>query len=91
MSVFPFHRIDRVGKMQSVKADLFIYSNTVTVSRQCLSVAIILNKFQFLYTHGQLPKSSHIYRRLMIKLFIILKDSLEPLCQSCFYSKPYGI
>jgi len=32
---------DRVGKKPFVKADLFIYSNCVTVSGQCLSMAII--------------------------------------------------
>jgi len=34
--------LDRVGKKPSVKADLLIYSNCVTVSGQCLSVAIMV-------------------------------------------------
>jgi len=40
--------LDRVGKKPSVKADLLIYSNCVTVSGQCLNVAIIIsNKMDF--------------------------------------------
>jgi len=54
---------DRVGKKLSVKADLLIYSSCVTVSGQCLSVAIITsNKMDFnscAYMVG-FPKSSHI-------------------------------
>jgi len=39
---------DRAGKIPSVKADLLIYSNCVTVSGQCLSVLIIIsNKMYF--------------------------------------------
>jgi len=34
---------DRVSKRLSVKADLLIYSNCVTVSGQCLSVDIIIS------------------------------------------------
>jgi len=34
--------LDRVSKKLSVKADLLIYSNCVTVPGQCLSVAIII-------------------------------------------------
>ena len=57
--------LDRVGKKPSVKADLFIYSNCVTVSGQCLSVAIIIsNKMDFNSCAYMVdfPKSSHIYR-----------------------------
>jgi len=39
---------DRVSKRLSVKADPLIYSNCVTASGQCLSVAIIIsNKMDF--------------------------------------------
>jgi len=55
--------LDRVSKKPSVKANLLIYINCVKVSRQCLSVAIIIsNKLDFnscAYMAG-FPKSSHI-------------------------------
>jgi len=37
---FDLSWLDRVGKKPSVKEDLVIYSYIVTVSGQCLSVAI---------------------------------------------------
>jgi len=44
---------DRVGKKLSVKADLLIYSNCVTISGQCLSVATITsNKMDFNSVYG---------------------------------------
>jgi len=50
-------------KKLSVEAGLVSYSNIVTASGKCLSVAIILtNKidFSFVHIHGWFPKSSHI-------------------------------
>jgi len=41
--------LDRVGKKPSLKADLLIYSNCVTVSGQCLSVAIIISRAEQYY------------------------------------------
>ena len=35
-------RLYRIGKMLSVKADLAMYSHTVDVSRQCMTVSLIL-------------------------------------------------
>jgi len=54
----------KVGKNLSVKADLLIYSNGVTVSGQCLSVAIIIsNKMDFNSCAYMVdfPKSSFIF------------------------------
>jgi len=55
--------LDRVGKKPSVKADLLIYGNCVTVAGQCLSVAIVIsNKMDFnsCVHMAHFPKSSHI-------------------------------
>jgi len=56
--------LHRVGKKPSVNADLLIYGNCVTVSGQCLSVAIIISikmDFNFYAYIAHFPKSSHIY------------------------------
>jgi len=56
--------LDRVGDKPSVKADLLTYCNCVTVSGQCLSVAIITsNKMDFNSCAYMVsfPKSSHIW------------------------------
>jgi len=56
--------LDRVSKKPSVKADILIYSNCVTVSGYSLSVAIIIsNKMDFnsCANWDSFPKSSHIY------------------------------
>jgi len=63
--------LDRVDKKPSVKADLLIYGNCVTVSRQCLSVAIIVsNKMDFnsCAYMAYFPKSSHIYTYVIIRI-----------------------
>jgi len=55
--------LNRVSKKPSVKADLLIYSNCVTVSGQCLSMAIIIsNKMDFnsCVNWDSFSKSSHI-------------------------------
>jgi len=56
--------LDRLSKKPSVKVDLFIYRNCVTVSGQYLSVAIIINNkmdFNSCAYMATFPKSSHIF------------------------------
>ena len=56
-------RLYTVGKKPSVKADLAMYSHTVDVSRQCMSVSLILNckmDFSFCAIRAGFRKSSHI-------------------------------
>ena len=53
-----------VGKKPSVKTDLAMYSHTVDVSRQCMSVSLILNcklDFSSCAIRAGFRKSSHIY------------------------------
>jgi len=55
-SVLVFHGLTSVSKKPSLKADLVMYSNIVTASGQCLSVAIILSNKWI----SDFPKSNHI-------------------------------
>jgi len=62
--------LDRVSKKLSIKADL-IYGNSVTVSEQCLSVAIIISNEMDLNSCAYMahfPKSSQIYYAIVIAL-----------------------
>ena len=61
-----------VGKKPSVKADLIMYSQTVDVSRQCMSVSLILNcklDFSSCAIRAGFHKSSHIYCNDLLRLF----------------------
>ena len=54
----------RIGKKPSVKANLAMYSDTVDVSRQCMSVSLILgckSDFSSCTMRASFCKSSHIW------------------------------
>ena len=55
-----------IGKKPSVKADLAMYSQTVDVFRQCMSVSLILGcklDFSSCIIKAGFHKSSHIYSK----------------------------
>ena len=78
--------LDRVSKKLSVKADLLIYGNCVTVSTQCLGVAIIIsNKMDFnsCAYMAHFPKSSHFCFLTMPLVHYFPNFLLYLICNNC--------